>query len=501
VPGVEEHKIARGAVLQQISQIWGAGCMLVALTIVGRHFGPTRFGGYTVITALTAVVATVQVAVDGIAVRHLSAESSPPARGTAFSTVCVLYGVLGLLSGALILGVGLVVIELIGSRAGLTSELRDAVLAVAAVTALGWPARSSRELLRADHRFGLVAGAEFAAFTTVAAGVAVLVAIDAPLWAVTTVAGSMNLFAGLYCWLTRSAGERIERFRLGDVSHVVLRELLGGAAGLAALGAADLLTYALDPAILGAFRGPRAVGLYGAAARPPNLLYQLTGSVGLIVMPVAARYHASGDEQRLHDLIVRGTRYALAATAPLAVTLIVMAGPLLHFWLGRTYEPAAPALAIGASYWVVTAGNGITIWNLMAAGKMNVFFRYAWSVTAANFVLSVVLSWQLGLVGVVLGTAVPALVGFFFLTSIEVRELPVTVRELARQSWLPAWLVASIVGIICLALRLLAPPDSLFGVAGEAAVALAVGWAVLWRWLFSSQERALVLALARNPFV
>jgi len=32
-------------------------------------------------------------------------------------------------------------------------------------------------------------------------------------------------------------------------------------------------------------------------------------------------------------------------------------------------------------------------------------------------------------------------------------------------------------------------------------VALAVGWAVLWRWLFSSQERALVLALARNPFV
>ena len=74
-------------------------------------------------------------------------------------------------------------------------------------------------------------------------------------------------------------------------------------------------------------------------------------------MPTASRYVAGGDERRLRELALRGTRYTLALFVPLCVTLMVLAEPILEVWLGDRYGERRPALAILVSYWLLYGGS------------------------------------------------------------------------------------------------------------------------------------------------
>ena len=103
----------------------------------------------------------------------------------------------------------------------------------------------------------------------------------------------------------------------------------------------NMAMYAFSRVILGAYRRPRAVGLFEGPVRAHNLLYALGGALAVPVVPTASRYVATGDERRLRDLAVRGTRYTLALFVPVCVTLIVLAGPILEAWLGDRYGDRA----------------------------------------------------------------------------------------------------------------------------------------------------------------
>ena len=78
---------------------------------------------------------------------------------------------------------------------------------------------------------------------------------------------------------------------------------------------------------------------------------------------------ATGDQRRLRDLAVRGTRYTLALFVPVCVTLIVLAGPILEAWLGDRYGDGDLALAILVSYWLVYGGLIVTPGFLVGAGR------------------------------------------------------------------------------------------------------------------------------------
>ena len=85
-----------------------------------------------------------------------------------------------------------------------------------------------------------------------------------------------------------------------------------------------------------------ASGSFEGPVRAHNLLYALGGALAVPVVPTASRYVAAGDERRLRELVVRGTRYTLALFVPVCVTLIVLAGPILEVWLGDALRRRRP---------------------------------------------------------------------------------------------------------------------------------------------------------------
>src|SRR5918997_2577617 len=118
----------------------------------------------------------------------------------------------------------------------------------------------------------------------------------------------------------------------------------------------NLAMYASSRLILGAFRNATSVGQFEGPVRAHNLMYALGGALAVPVVPTASRYVAAGDDRRLRELVVRGTRYTLALFVPLCVTLMALAEPILELWLGDRYGGGAAALTILVSYWLLYGG-------------------------------------------------------------------------------------------------------------------------------------------------
>src|SRR5205085_1193826 len=152
----------------------------------------------------------------------------------------------------------------------------------------------------------------------------------APLAVVIAAGGSIFIFIGL----ASAVAVRIVRAPMHadarSLSRSELRSFLGLSAQVFSVSASDLVMYQLDRTILGIFRGASVIGLYEAVVRPQTLVRQIHGSLATTVLPAASAYRAAGDKQREQALALRGTRYVLAATVPVAVVVTIMAGPLLE---------------------------------------------------------------------------------------------------------------------------------------------------------------------------
>jgi O-antigen/teichoic acid export membrane protein len=83
--------------------------------------------------------------------------------------------------------------------------------------------------------------------------------------------------------------------------------------------------------------GPAALALY---ARPSGLvrhLETLVNKFAHILIPAASSLQASGTPSDLRNLVLQGTRFAVAFTLPATLVLMVLGSQLLHLWMGPNY--------------------------------------------------------------------------------------------------------------------------------------------------------------------
>ena len=228
--------------------------------------------------------------------------------------------------------------------------------------------------------------------------------------------------------------------------------------------------------MLGAFGSAATVGLYEGPIRAHNVFYALNQAIGVTGLPTASSYSAAGDASRLQALAVRGSRYTLAVTVPLAVTAMVLAGPALEVWLGERYREGGTALAILVSYWLLMGQLAVNPSFLVGAGRASQVARTIAAVAALNLVLSLALTPSLGLEGPALGTAISYLAGFPFLLRLSLAATGVRLGDLIREVWLPAYGLGGALAAVLVAARALFELDS----PGPLVAALAGGPLLYW---------------------
>ncbi len=485
-------RIASGTVVQQAGQAVGLVVGLALATALARQLTLAQFGVYGLITSMATYVFFALGSAETAAIRSLSAATDQPQRDRSYTTAIIVYSLLGLIAGLLIATVGQLLVDAFHITNALRHQARIGILALAAATAVGFPLRLHQDLLRANHRFALAGAAEGLGWCALGGTVMVLLfVVHAPIWALAAAGGAIPAFLGLAALVVVRVARLKYHLRPHLVSRADLRGFLGVSAYMFFISSSDVLINSLDRTVLAAFRPAATVGLYEGAIRLNNLVRAFTGSLSVTLLPVSSRLAAEGDRSRERELLVRGTRYMLAAVVPPTVTLMVLADRLLAAWLGPKFAAAGPAVAIFLVWWLVAPSSSVANTLMIVDSRFNRLALFSWTIAIVNLVASLALTPLLGLNGVAAGTTLGYLSVFPFFMRYALRRHELPVGEFTRVVWLPAYGMGAVLAVALLVVRQVVSLNSLPMVLGIAVGGILLSWAGFYALLLSSEERAM----------
>ena len=484
-PG-EARLIASGALLQQLAQGSGLVALLVIVTLLARRLTVAELGAYGLVASLSGYLLVLRNSVASAAVRAMAGAREGDERTSVFVVARRLYVLVGIATGLLVAGVAITLAGIGGCGLG-------------ALTGVGIAASIHLDRLRAERLLTAAAALELAAVGINLVLMVTLILLGADLALIIAVSGALPLLSGLMCAVPvrRRFGLAAGRpLRAGDRHNRFA--IVPTAGWLLVIELSNLAMYASGRIVLGAYRAPAAIGLYEGPVRAHNLLYALGGALAVPTVPTASRYVASGDEHRLRELAVRGSRYTLALFVPLCVTLMALAEPVIAVWLGERYTDGAAALTIVVSYWLLYGALVVTPGFLTGAGQAPAAGRALAGAAALSLVLALILTPELGVEGPAIATAGALLAAFPLLLRAGLRASGARLGDLLRRAAIPAYSLGAILAGGLLAIRFGLEPDSLPAVAALALVGVVAYWAAFYALVLEPGERALARGLLRR---
>ena len=166
-----------------------------------------------------------------------------------------------------------------------------------------------------------------------------------------------------------------KKVRLSDMRYAASRPFrhLKGALKIFALTAAISLYTQMNIVILGFLSSTTAVGYYVGATRITTIVAGIVTALQTSLLPRVSTLLAQEDRTRYEKTVARVLNFIYCFALPLAVGLVVLAGPMIRLVCGPSYQPAVTTLAIIAPNLVVIALSGfISGGILLPHGKENI---------------------------------------------------------------------------------------------------------------------------------
>jgi O-antigen/teichoic acid export membrane protein len=359
---------------------------------------------------------------------------------------------------------------------------------------MGIAASIQLDRLRAERMFTTAAGTEIAAVAIYLVLMVTLIVTDVRLSVIIALSGLLPLLSGAISGVVvRRRGLAVRSPGGGDRRHTAA--IVPTAGWLLVIELSNLAMYASGRIILGAYRTPRAVGLYEGPVRAHNLLYALAGALAVPTVPTASRYVSTGEDRRLGELAVRGSRYTLALFVPVCVTLMVMSKPIVGVWLGDRYTDGAAALSILVSYWLVYGALIVTPGFLVGAGEAPAAGRTLACAAAINLVVALAVTPKLGVEGPAVATAGAFAVVLPILLRLGIRASGADPRDLFVRAFLPAYAAGAVLAGALAGIRFGLEPEALVPVAAACILGVLAYWGAYYALVLDPDERELVRGL------
>lgn len=198
---------------------------------------------------------------------------------------------------------------------------------------------------------------------------------------------------------------------LRQARPVAFRRMAGFGWVLTVNSVAGFFLYQIQRFLVGASMGPAAVSIYQAAAVAPSKLHASVNAASEVMFPLASASHDRASLRRMYLRMLGGS--AVAALAGFA-GLVVLARPLIAWWLGRSVAasvaPLVPIFAVGYFFLALSPApfhllNGLgrpglntlfyaanAVLNVALIGAFAVrgltLMKFAWAFAAANIITS-----------------------------------------------------------------------------------------------------------------
>jgi len=326
-------------------------------------------------------------------------------------------------------------------------------------------------------------------------GIAVLLAMGyglaAVMWLETTLIVVTGVLLAVFAF--RAAPQL--RITPRAVSSGTARQLLGLGGWMFVNALSTSLIEQTDRIVIGLFLTVQSVTYYSAAWKLYMLVYSVSTTLVQAIWPIAAGLHASGDTRGLQRLWLRMTKYTAALTWPLAASLGLCAGPILHAWVGQAFAEHYAVVQVLVATFVITAHNHAAFGVLGAMRRVGpIAQRYSVPQAVLNLLLSLFLVGPLGILGVAVGTMLPAVLLEYVFLAFVLRELDLHWRDVWQQVVRPTLTPAVVAFGPCVLGYVAIGPQSLWLFPLLAAGSL-VYVALFWRALHADERTDLLTHL------
>ena len=495
-PGSSRRVLARNALWNWGTYVLNLLVLLVLSPFVVRHLGDHAFGVWVLINALTGYMNFADFGIRPAIVHYVArhdAVGNPEAvnryANSAFVTLAC--------GSALILAALAILAPFLGSWFSVPAAAKDeaawALLISGVGLALVLPLNAYTAVLIGKQRFDLSCRVDGICTVVRTAGIVAVLLTGGGLVALALVVAGTELIE--MAWKTKLAFREQPslRFAPGTVDRTCVRGLMAFGGFNLVVAAALHLTYQTDALVIGAFMGVSWVTYFDRAAKIPTHTRAMLWNAGRVVMPELGARDARGDRTAFLGLLTVSARNVLLVAAPILVYLLVLGPAFLETWnfgdvrFRERGRDALLVLALGAalpitSYPLVMAHQG--------TNRMGSLAGFSLLEGALNLGLSVALVGRFGLLGVALGTAIPAaLVHGLLLPWWNCRHYGLSLATYLVRVWaVPGGAALVVYGVM----RLLLDPDAQYGwtaLAGAAAGCVVAFAFVVWLLLRAQRAR------------
>jgi O-antigen/teichoic acid export membrane protein len=178
---------------------------------------------------------------------------------------------------------------------------------------------------------------------------------------------------------------------------------------LVIMGAGEVLMNRTGIILLGWIADTKEAGIYSLAYNVACVVTLPRVAVNTLFAPTISGLFARKDQATLQALVTSAASWTLCAGAFIAITLFVLAEPLLA-WFGPGYEAGVPALRILLVGQLIVASAGSQLYVMTMTGNERSAAALLVACAAANAVFSAVLITLFGLTGAAIATTVVLIV-------------------------------------------------------------------------------------------
>jgi O-antigen/teichoic acid export membrane protein len=198
-----------------------------------------------------------------------------------------------------------------------------------------------------------------------------------------------------------------------------------------------------DEIVIGSRMPVDAVTPYSLARKLSQIPQMLAEQFINLVLPIASELQARQDGANLKLTLTISTRLTIAVFFSLGMILCVLAGPVLALWVGPVYAESAPLVWVLVAAVFFDAVQWPAAVVLQGMNRHRLFAATSLATGIANVGLSLALIPHFGLLGVALGTLIPAAAQTALINiPYALRIVQISPGRLLRESLLPGFLPA-----------------------------------------------------------
>jgi len=215
-----------------------------------------------------------------------------------------------------------------------------------------------------------------------------------------------ELIAGLM--VVRRKYPRV-KISLSDVRRSQLKKIVSFSLWVLLLNLGIKLCFFIDGIVLGAFGEFSDPYQYRSANHLMVMLIEFLVAIGAVALPRVAHLQVKGDDDGIRTVYLQWTKVAFSLTLMAGLYLMVLGPAFLSAWMGPEFEATAGNVLIvlmGSSLLFMPI-RGVSIGVLMGLGKAKAPGLIFLGMGILNLILSLILVFPLGIMGVALGTAIP----------------------------------------------------------------------------------------------